>query len=61
MLKTIKRKVYIAYLKFIQHRWESYKYRRKTQLPYTDILPINSSYYLGLVAIFRGENDYLIE
>ncbi len=61
MFKKNKRKLYIVYLKFIRHRWEGYKYRKKANLPDTDILPINSFYYLGLVAIFRGEDDYLIE
>ncbi|MFC1760262.1 glycosyltransferase family 92 protein [Candidatus Neomarinimicrobiota bacterium] len=61
MLKKIIRKIYIAYLKFIQHRWEGYKYRKKANLPDIDILPANSFYFLGLVAIFRGEDDYLVE
>ncbi len=61
MLKKIKRKVYIAYLKFIRHRLEGYKYRKKAKLSDSDILPANSFYYLGLVAIFRGEDSYLVE
>ena len=61
MFKKFKRKFYIAYLKFIRHRWEGYKYMRKAKLSDIDILPTNSSYYLGLVAIFLGEDDYLIE
>ena len=61
MSQKIIRKVYILYLRFIQHRWEGYKYRRKTNLSNIDILPPDSFYYLGLVAIFRGENDYLVE
>ncbi|MFC1784124.1 glycosyltransferase family 92 protein [Candidatus Neomarinimicrobiota bacterium] len=61
MIQKIIRKIYIAYLKFIQHRWEGYKYRKKANLPDIDILPANSFYFLGLVAIFRGEDDYLVE
>lgn len=61
MARKITRRFYILYLKFIRHRWEGYKYRRKANLPDTDILPTNSFYYLGLVAIFRGEDDYLVE
>jgi hypothetical protein len=61
MVRRITRSFHILHLKFIRHRWEGYKYRRKADLPDTDILPINSFYYLGLVAIFRGEDDYLIE
>ncbi len=61
MARKITRKFYILYLKFIRHRWEGYKYRKSANLSDTDILPTNSFYYLGLVAIFRGEDDYLIE
>jgi len=61
MIQKIIRKIYIAYLKLIQHRWEGYKYRKKANLPDIDILPANSFYFLGLVAIFRGEDDYLVE
>ncbi len=61
MLKRIVRRFYILYLKLIQHPWEGYKYRKKVNLPDTDILPTNSFYQLGLVAIFRGEDDYLVE
>jgi len=61
MLKKITRKFHITYLKVIKHPWEGNKYRKKANLLNTDILPKNSLYYLGLVAIFRGEDDYLIE
>lgn len=61
MIRRITRKFHITYLKFIRHSWEGYKYRKKANLPETDILPANSFYYLGLVAIFRGEDDYLVE
>lgn len=61
MTRRITRRFYITYLKFIRHPWEGYKYRKKANLPETDILPANSFYYLGLVAIFRGEDDYLVE
>ena len=60
-MHKIKRKLYVAYLKFIRHRWEGYKYSKSAKLPDTYILPTNSFYYLGLVAIFRGEDDYLVE
>ena len=61
MLKRIVRRFYILYLKLFRHPWEGYKYRKKVNLPDTDILPTNSFYQLGLVAIFRGEDDYLVE
>ena len=61
MFKKVKRKLYVVYLKFIRHIWEGYKYRKKARLSDIDILPVNSFYYLGLVAIFRGEDDYLVE
>lgn len=61
MIRRITRRFYITYLKFIRHPWEGYKYRKKANLSETDILPANSFYYLGLVAIFRGEDDYLVE
>ena len=61
MLIKITRKFHIIYLKFIRHSWEGCKYRKIAELPDTDIFPTNSSYYLGLVAIFRGEDDYLVE
>jgi hypothetical protein len=61
MLKRIARRFYILYLKLFRHPWEGYKYRKKVNLPDTDILPTNSFYQLGLVAIFRGEDDYLVE
>ncbi len=61
MLRRITRKFYILYLKLIRHPWEGYKYRKKVNLPDTDILPANSFYHLGLVAIFRGEDNYLVE
>ena len=61
MFQKIKRKVYVAYLKLIRHHWEGYKYRKKVNLPDNDILPANSFYNLGLVAIFRDEDDYLVE
>ena len=61
MARKITRRFYILYLKFIRHRWEVYKYRKSVNLSDTDILPTNSFYYLGLVAIFRGEDDYLVE
>ena len=60
-MRKLKRKFYVAYLKYYRHRWEGYKYRKKACLPKTDILPTNSFYNLGLVAIFRGEDDYLVE
>jgi len=60
-VRKLKRKFYVAYLKYYRHRWEGYKYRKKACLPKTDILPANSFYNLGLVAIFRGEDDYLVE
>jgi len=61
MLKKIIRRFHIKYLKFIRHRWEGFKYRKIAELPDTDILQIDSFYYLGLVAILRGEDDYLVE
>ena len=61
MFEKIKRKAYILYLKFIRHPSEGYKYRKKANLPDTDLFSTNSFYYLGLVAIFRGEDDYLVE
>ncbi len=61
MLRRIARRFYILHLRLIRHRWEGYKYRRKRSSQDTDILPINSFYNLGLVAIFRNEDDYLVE
>ena len=61
MIQKIILKIYRVYLKYIRHRWEGNKYRKKASLPDIDILPANSFYFLGLVAIFRGEDDYLIE
>ena len=61
MLRRIARKFYVLYLKLIRHPWEGYIHRKKVNLPDTDILPANSFYRLGLVAIFRGEDDYLVE
>jgi len=61
MVKTIARRFHIIYLKFIRHRYEGFKYRKIANLPDTDILQNKSFYYLGLVAIFRGEDDYLVE
>ena len=61
MFTKIKRKFHLGYLKFIRYPREGYKYRKKAGLPENDILPTNSFYNLGLVAIFRGENDYLVE
>ncbi len=61
MIQKIIRKIHIGYLKHIRHRCEGNKYRKKASLPDIDILPINYFFFLGLVAIFRGEDDYLIE
>ena len=61
MFQKIKRKVYVAYLKLIRHPWEGYKYGKKVNLHDNDILLANSFYNLGLVAIFRDEDDYLVE
>jgi len=59
--KSINRKVYQVYLKFFRHPWEGHLYRKKANLSDIDILPTNSNYFLGLVVIFRGEDDYLVE
>jgi len=61
MLRKIYRRLHIVYLKFIRHRWEGFKYRKIAKLSDTDILQLNSFYCLGIVAIFRGEDDYLLE
>ena len=61
MFEKTKRRFYILYLKLIRHPWEGYKYRKKANLSDHDILFTNSFYNLGLIAIFRGEDDYLVE
>jgi len=61
LLRKINHRFYIIYLKYIRHPWEGYKFRKKANLTYIDILPKNANYYLCIVAIFRGEDDYLEE
>jgi len=58
---SIKSKIYIAYLKLIRNQWEGFKFRKRLDLPNTAVLNKNSYHYLGLVAIFRGEDEYLLE
>ncbi len=61
MLRILARKIYVSFLKYIRHRLEGYQYRKKAGLSSIDVLPINSFSNLGLVAIFKAEDDYLVE
>jgi len=60
-ISKIQNKLHLAFLKLFRHPWEGYKYRKRAQLTDEDIFPKNAKYYLGIVAIFRGEDDYLVE
>ena len=60
-MRYIFNKINIGFLKFIKHPLQGYYFRKKAGLTNDDIMPLHSYHYLGLVAIFRGEDDYLIE
>ena len=60
-MKYIFKKIKVGYLKFIKHPLQGAYIRKKTNLTNDAIMPSHSYHYLGLVAIFRGEDDYLIE
>ncbi len=61
MVKKIKNKAIVAYLKFIKHPWQGYCLRKSAGLIKTDILSGNHFYFLGIVAILKGEDNYLVE
>lgn len=55
------KKFKIGYLKLVFHPLQGYYFRRKARLLDNNLFPQDSLYNLGLVAIFRGEDDYLVE
>jgi len=59
-MRVIK-KIKIVFLKLIKHPIQGAYYRRKAGLSNNDTIPSNKYFLLGLVAILRGEDDYLIE
>jgi len=61
MFKKIKNKTIAAYLKFIKHPWQGYCLRKSAGLINANIFSDDHFYFLGIVAILKGEDDYLVE
>lgn len=61
MLNLIKQKTTIAYLKLLKHPVEGRRLRKLSVLPTSDVALPKKFYFLGIVAIFKGEDDYLVE
>lgn len=60
-IRKIKLKLYRGYLKLIKYPLKGLYFRRIADLPDTDIIPKNKKYFLAIVAIIRGEDEYLVE
>lgn len=61
MFNLTKQKTTIFYLKLLKHPLQGRQLRKVTNLPNMEITLPKNFYFLGMVAIFKGEDDYLVE